>query len=258
MQNTRTRNRNPNFLVKPDPNPTQSQKALLVIACQLPDLALGLVRFEGILHVYVVTTLWMRLAADLILLWQASANNLTIKWSSPWASHNCKCEKGEGIPACQADFSWTWATEKVLGSSKLVWCVPPQKSPLQGEWLAQTLCVGRIVCGTLLYPLVVWGRSSGFFLWFYVVFMLHRALSAVAVQLGKYAALLSSPLVWKQGGIWRSLWAALYKHSFVTEGLTRDGGRLGGVKYGFQRQVGHVLAFRSGTYKNPKSECNHM
>ena len=41
------------------------------------------------------------------------------------------------------------------------------------------------------------------------------------------AALLSSPLVWKQGGIWRSLWAALYKHSFVTEGLTRNGGWVG-------------------------------
>ena len=37
MHNTRTRTRNPNFLVKPDPNPTRSQKALLVKAWWWPS-----------------------------------------------------------------------------------------------------------------------------------------------------------------------------------------------------------------------------
>ena len=155
---------------------------------------------------------------------------------------------------CQTDFSWSWATEKVLGCSKLVWCVPPQKSPLQGEWLAQTLCVGRIVCGTLLYPVVVRGRSSGFFS--VVLCCVFIALCTQCCCTAN-AALLSSPLVWKQGGIWRSLWAALYKHSFVTEGLTRDGGRVGWSmgsrgRWDLLWRM-HVLAFRSGTYKNPKS-----
>ena len=43
-----------------------------------------------ILHVYVVTTLWMRLVADLILQRQASVNNWTIKWSSLWPSVSVK------------------------------------------------------------------------------------------------------------------------------------------------------------------------
>ena len=36
MHNTRTQTRNPSFLVKPDPNPTRSQKALLVKAWSNP------------------------------------------------------------------------------------------------------------------------------------------------------------------------------------------------------------------------------
>ena len=41
MHNTRTRTRNPNFLVKPDPNPTRSQKALLVKAWSSPHILLA-------------------------------------------------------------------------------------------------------------------------------------------------------------------------------------------------------------------------
>ena len=42
-----------------------------------------------------------------------------------------------------------------------LWCVPPQKSPLQGEWLARTLCGGRFwSCTVTTKEWAAWCKSD--------------------------------------------------------------------------------------------------
>ena len=94
---------------------------------------------------------------------------------------------------------------------------PPQKSPLQGEWLAHTLCEGRFGCWT---PAAAnsWNPATQCFWLNFVHFKVRRCFAFKQCVL---CAVFPS-MVQEQGGIWPSL--VLYINIHLSpEKLTRGG-----------------------------------
>ena len=82
MHNTRTRTRNPSFLVKPDPNPTRSQKALLVMACWCPIMVKKICSNTvgpTVLNVQVMTNIFSTLYWSLV---QSQDASISISYGS--------------------------------------------------------------------------------------------------------------------------------------------------------------------------------
>ena len=61
MHNTRTQN--PNFLVKPNPNPTRSQKALLVKACLSPSTFTTISNITIFVTIAIITAIAITISA---------------------------------------------------------------------------------------------------------------------------------------------------------------------------------------------------